>query len=360
MKKQPVSSTKTAGGHHLTLGLLCQKLNLEFEGTPDLQLHQVCSLEHIKSHSVGLILSDVYSPPDDSSIAWVIPQKSQLPQKLKRNWIFAEDARYIHAQICQILHPLPHYPSQIHHTAIIGNHVTYGKDCFIGANVVLYDGVSLGDRVTIHSGVVLMENVSLGSDSVIYPQVTIYRDTDIGERCIIHANTVIGTDGFGFLKDRNGHAYKIPQAGNVAIGDDVEIGALCGIDRARFDTTTIEPRVKLDNLIHVGHNVSIGSDTMISAQTGISGSTSIGRRCMIGGKTGIVDHLQIGDDVVISSSKVTKNLAKSGTFGAMIPAMPLKEWWKTWAYVLRLKSLFQRVSNLEESIKSTKTQHDND
>ena len=164
---------------------------------------------------------------------------------------------------------------------------------YIGENVVI------GENVLILNNVNISDNVTIGSNSVIHSGVVIYRNSEIGKNCILHANSIIGSDGFGFAPDASGKFQKIPQIGNVIIKDDVEIGASTTIDRATLGSTLINRGVKLDNLVQIAHNVVIGEDTVIAAQCGIAGSTKIGKNCQIGGQVGIIGHLTIGNNVKI-------------------------------------------------------------
>lgn len=187
--------------------------------------------------------------------------------------------------------------------------VRIGANCFIG------EKVKIGRRVSILPNTVLLAGVEIGDDVLIYPNVTIYNGCKIGSRVIIHSGTVIGSDGFGQAKNPDGSFQKIPQKGIVTIGDDVEIGSNCSIDRATIGETIIHNGVKLDNHIQIAHNVEIGEDTVIAAQTGIAGSTKIGKNCMIGGKVGIVGHIQICDGVILTAAtNVSKSITKPGTY----------------------------------------------
>lgn len=228
-----------------------------------------------------------------------------------------------------------HENSKIEPGASIYPMVYVGEEVFIAEDVILFPGVFIGDRVKI------------GAKTVIYPNVTILHDCLIGQEVTIHAGTVIGSDGFGFV--RNGTAnIKIPHNGIVRIDDHVEIGAGNTIDRATLGKTWIKRGVKTDNLIHIGHNVVIGEDTIIVAQAGISGSVHIGREVVIGGQVGISDHLKIGDRAMIGSRS---GLAKSVAPGEVVsgtPSMPHRLWLKTRGLITRLPQLFDRLRRLEK------------
>jgi UDP-3-O-[3-hydroxymyristoyl] glucosamine N-acyltransferase len=202
---------------------------------------------------------------------------------------------------------------------ISADEIRIGANCFIG------EKVKIGSRVSILPNTVIMAGCEIDDDVLIYPNVTIYPGTKIGKKVIIHSGTVIGSDGFGQAKNADGTFQKIPQKGIVVIHDDVEIGSNCSIDRATIGETVINRGVKLDNMIQIAHNVEIGSDTVIAAQTGIAGSTKIGKNCMIGGKVGIVGHIEICDGVILTAAtNVSKSITKPGMYSGY-RAQPMQQ-----------------------------------
>jgi len=204
----------------------------------------------------------------------------------------------------------------IHETAVISDsadisdhEVRIGAHCFIGEKVII------GSRVSILPNTVILAGVQIDDDVLIYPNVTVYTGSRIGKRVIIHSGTTIGSDGFGQAKNPDGTFQKIPQKGIVVIEDDVEIGSNCTIDRATIGETIIHKGVRLDNMIQIAHNVEIGENTVIAAQSGIAGSTKIGKNCMIGGKVGIVGHISICDGVILTAAtNVSKSITKPGMY----------------------------------------------
>ncbi len=234
-------------------------------------------------------------------------------------------------------------PSHIASTA------TLGTDVFVGAFAYIGEKVSIGNNSKIFPGAYIAENVSIGTNTTIHAGVKIYEDCVIGNDVIIHAGTVIGSDGFGFAPQPDGSYQKVPQIGNVIIEDQVEIGANTTIDRATMGSTIIKKGVKLDNLIQIAHNVEIGSQTVIAAQTGISGSTKLGQKVMIGGQAGIAGHLTIANGVKIAGGAgVTKNLDGEGKSYAGFPAEDAKQSLKAQVYTRQLPELEKRVKELEK------------
>ena len=199
--------------------------------------------------------------------------------------------------------------SGIEQPSVISENVTYGSDLYLGSFCYVGNNVTIGKNVKSYPSSFIGDNVTIGDDCVFFAGVRIYSETVIGNNCIIHSGSIIGSDGFGFAPQENGSYRKIPQIGNVIIEDDVEIGACTTIDRATLGSTILRKGVKLDNHIQVAHNVEIGENTVIAAQTGIAGTTKIGKNCLIGGQVGFAGHLVIGDGVKIQAqSGIGKNL----------------------------------------------------
>lgn len=233
----------------------------------------------------------------------------------------------------------------IHPTAKVGNNISLGR------NVVISAGCSIGDNVKIFHNSVLLEDVHVGNDCIIFPNVSIREKCKVGSRVIIHSGTVIGADGFGFDPDENGVFHKIYQIGNVVIEDDVELGANVCVDRASTGSTVIKHGTKIDNLVHVAHNVVIGENTAIAAQAGISGSTKIGKNCLIAGQVGIVGHIEIADKVtLIAQAGVSKGISKPGTyFGS--PAKEMSTALRLEGHIRTLPEYAERIRTLENQIK---------
>jgi UDP-3-O-[3-hydroxymyristoyl] glucosamine N-acyltransferase len=232
----------------------------------------------------------------------------------------------------------------IHETATIGENVYVGGFAYIGKDVVL------GDDVKIYPQAYIGDNSRLGAGSMIFAGARLYHDTVIGKDCRIHSGVIIGSDGFGFAVTENNEYVKVAQIGNVVIEDHVEIGSNTTIDRATIGSTIIRKGVKLDNLIQVAHNVEIGENTVIAAQTGISGSSKIGRNCMIGGQVGIVGHIKIGDNVKIQAQAGVPSNVKDGEIIMGSPAINLRQYMKSYIHFKDLHSIVERLHNLEKQL----------
>lgn len=236
-------------------------------------------------------------------------------------------------------------PVFIHDTAKLGDNVYVAAFTYISA------GVRVGNNVKIFPGVFIGNNVSVGDNTILHPGVKIYNDCIIGQNVTIHAGTVIGADGFGFAPQADGSYKKVPQIGNVVVEDNVEIGANTTIDRATIGSTIIRKGVKLDNLIQIAHNVEIGSNTVIAAQAGVSGSTKLGSNVMIGGQAGVVGHLHIADGAKINAqSGVTKSIKEPNTAVTGTPAHDYTSALRSQALGRKLPDMEKRVSELEKLV----------
>ncbi len=239
--------------------------------------------------------------------------------------------------------------SAIDASAIIGN------DVKIDDYVIIKKNVKIGDKTILYGHVFIGDNVKIGQNTIIYPGVKIYHNCIIGDNCIIQANSVIGSDGFGFATDEKGNFKKIPQTGNVIVENNVEIGSNTVIDRASMGSTIIQNGAKLDNLIQIAHNVTIGRNTAMAAQAGIAGSTQIGNNCMIGGQVGIVGHLKIADGTMIQAQSGIASSVKtpqSKLYGT--PAIDYSNYLKSYAYFKKLPDLAHQMRQLQIEIDKLK------
>jgi UDP-3-O-[3-hydroxymyristoyl] glucosamine N-acyltransferase len=237
----------------------------------------------------------------------------------------------------------------IHPSAIVGSSVHLGERVSIQPHSVIEDGSEIGDDTVIGAGSYIGHKTTIGAMCLIYPLVTIRERSRIGSQVIIHSGAVIGADGFGF-EMVDGRQQKIQQLGIVQIDDDVEIGANTTVDRARFGRTWIQQGVKIDNLVQIAHNVIIGKNSVIVAQTGISGSTRVGESVLMGGQVGIVGHIEIADGTMIAAqSGITKSVPGGVWFGS--PAVPFAEAKQQIAWIHRLGKLFARVKEIEKKLR---------
>ncbi len=235
----------------------------------------------------------------------------------------------------------------------LGKNTTYGTNLQLGSFSYIGDNVTIGNNVTIYPNTYVGDNAVIGDNTILYANVSVYYDCKVGNNCILHSGCVIGSDGFGFAPQEDGTYKKIPQTGNVVIGNEVEVGANTCIDRAVIGSTKIGDGVKLDNLIQIAHNVEIGDNTVIAAQAGISGSTKFGKNVMIGGQAGITGHLTIADRVKIQAqAAVIRNIDEKGKGVSGAPAIDAREHYRILASMKVLPNLIQRVKELEKKLEA--------
>ncbi len=271
--------------------------------------------------------------------------------------IRVDDAYRAFLYLIELFHP-PATPlaKGIHPSAIISPTATLGDNIAIGANVVVGNGCRIGSNVTIHPCTVLGDHVEIDDGSLVYQNVSIREGCKIGKRAILHPGIVIGSDGFGFAPKEDGTYEKIPQRGIVVIEDDVEIGANCAIDRATIGETRIKNGVKLDNLIHIAHNVIVGENTVIAAQTGISGSTKIGKNCIFAGQVGVVGHITIADRTSFGAqSGIPKTIDEPGKSFFGYPAKEHRRAFRIEGVIKQLPELLDEIRSLRSEVERLKS-----
>ncbi len=247
-------------------------------------------------------------------------------------------------------------PRGIHPTAVIAPGVKLAPDAAVGAYTIIEDGATIGPGCVLYAQCYVGARTSLGENCLIYPQVVLREGVSLGRRVIVHSGTVIGSDGYGYVAV-DGRHVKIPQVGTVVIEDDVEIGANVAIDRARFDKTIIGEGTKIDNLVHIAHNVTIGKHCLIVGQVGISGSTKIGHHVVLAGQVGIVGHLEIGDGAIVAAQSGVSKSIKAGEVVFGSPAHPMKDALRNNAHIQRLDKYVQTIKELKERIAALEQHH---
>lgn len=333
-----------------TVGELAEKVHGQLFGDPQLVINGATNIEDAKMGQITFLANPKYKKFLSLSKASAVLVDKKIKIDTNITFIRVDDVYYRFLQIFLLFNPTKELLSPgIHPTAIIDPNTNLGKNVSIGAHVVIHHGCEIGDGTKIFSGCVLMNDIKVGKNCLLYPLVSIRENCWIGNNVIIHNGAVIGSDGFGFAPFE-GVYHKIPQIGRVKIEDNVEIGANCTIDRATMGETIIHKGTKLDNLIHIAHNVEIGESTVIAAQTGISGSTKIGHHVMMGGQVGTVGHISIGNYVQIGAqSGVSKNIPdKEFFFG--YPARPIMRAKRIEAVTSQLPELAKRIRELEKQI----------
>jgi UDP-3-O-[3-hydroxymyristoyl] glucosamine N-acyltransferase len=330
----------------------------EIEGDNGIEIRRLAKIEDAGSGDLTFLANPKYTKflATTNASAILVSRATDFKEFSERKTPIAllrvADPYAAFAKLIDVFHPPARMlPVGVHRSAVVPKSATIGKDAAIGAHVVLGERCRVGDGAVLWHGVVLGDDAEVGERSVIHPNVSIREQCKVGKRVIIHSGTVVGSDGFGFAPKEDGTYEKIPQRGIVEIEDDVEIGANCTIDRATIGETRIKRGAKLDNLIQVAHNVIIGENTVIAAQTGISGSTKIGKNCVIAGQVGFVGHVEIADNTTIGAqSGVHKSVKESGKTFFGYPATELRERLRIEAAIRELPELLTTVRNLKNRI----------
>ncbi|MDH4227066.1 MAG: UDP-3-O-(3-hydroxymyristoyl)glucosamine N-acyltransferase [Deltaproteobacteria bacterium] len=334
----------------MTLKELATAIGARLHGDPDTKIRGVAGLEEAGNEEISFVSNPRYLRLLDSTKAAAAIVAEGTEALAGKNLLFAKDPYLAFAKALAVFNPPCHPKAGTHESAVIDKASVIGKNVSIGAHVVIEENVFVGDNTVIYPGVYIGRNSNIGESTLIYSNVSVREASKIGKRVIIHCGSVIGSDGFGFAKDSKG-MFKVPQTGNVVIGDDVEIGACVTIDRATLGSTVIGSGTKIDNLVQIAHNVKIGENSILVAQVGISGSTKIGNRVTIAGQSGVAGHISVADDTTIGAkSGVTGIIKEKGTYTGY-PAIPHKEWLVLQGTMARLPELKKKIKELEARIK---------
>ncbi|HET9529479.1 MAG TPA: UDP-3-O-(3-hydroxymyristoyl)glucosamine N-acyltransferase [Blastocatellia bacterium] len=333
------------------LAHLAQITNAELVGDPAAVIRRARPFEEAQEGDITFAADAAYRARIDQSAATAIIVAPPV-ETTDKNLLVTPNPKLAFARVVESLHKTAYTPLGVSDDLAIGQGSVLGQDLSVRARVTVGRNTIIGDRVTLHPGVVIGDWCHIGDDTVIHANVSIYDHCQIGSRVIIHAGTVIGADGFSFVPDEQGRQVKLLQIGRVRIGDDCEIGANCAIDRAGFGDTVLGRGVKLDNFIQVGHNTEIGEDTVVAALTGFSGGTRVGRRCVIAGQVGTKQHIEIGDEAVITAkTAVIKDVKPGAVMGGMIPAQGYNAWRRSQVLYSKLPEIVERLKRLENKIK---------
>ena len=325
----------------------------EVVGNPEAEVFKLSKIEEGTEGSLTFLANPKYTNYIYSTKATVTIVNSTFEpeQEITTTLIKVEDAYKSFSKLLEYYNQVKLMKSGIEQPSVISDGVTYGSDLYLGSFCYIGKNVTIGKNVKIYPNSFIGDNLTNGDDCVFFAGVRIYSETVIGNRCTIHSGTIIGSDGFGFAPQEDGTYAKVPQIGNVIIEDDVEIGACTTVDRATLGSTIIRKGVKLDNHIQVAHNVEIGENTVIAAQTGIAGTTKIGKNCLIGGQVGFAGHLVIGDGVKIQAqSGIGKNL-EAGEVVQGSPAFNYGDFAKSFVHFRNLPKIVTDIEELKNKIK---------
>ena len=330
---------------NFTAGQIADQLNGTVVGNRDVDINTLSKIEEGKKGSLTFLANPKYTEfiySTDAS-ATIVSNDFEPTEKITTTLIKVKDPYSSFTTILELFNDDKSKRSGISDKSDIDKSSTISKSSYVGSYTTIGKNSIVGDNCVIDNQVFIGDNVKIGNNCKIYPGTKILNDTIIGNSCIIHSSCSIGSDGFGFAPNDDGTYKKIPQTGNVVIGNNVEIGSNSTVDRATIGSTIINDGVKLDNQIQIAHNVEIGKNTAIAAQSGVAGSTKIGRNCMIGGQVGIIGHLKIGDNVKIQAqagvtSDVESNARITGT-----PAISYMNYNKSYIHFKNLPEIVKKI-----------------
>jgi UDP-3-O-[3-hydroxymyristoyl] glucosamine N-acyltransferase len=322
----------------------------EVIGNPNEEVSKLSKIEDGEKGSLTFLSNPKYHPylyTTNASIA--IVNKTFEPEKeIFTTLIKVENAYKSFSKLLEFYNEVKNNKTGREVPHFIANSAKIGKNEYLGAFSYIGENVTIGDNVKIYPNCYIGDNTVIGDNCILFAGVKVYSETQIGNHCKIHSGCIIGSDGFGYAPGEEGDYRAIPQIGNVIIEDYVDIGSSCTIDRATLGSTIIRHGVKLDNQIQIAHNVEVGKNTVIAAQTGVAGSTKIGENCMIGGQVGFAGHLIIGNNVKIQGQAgITKNL-KNGEKVQGTPAMNYSDYSKSYVYFRNLPKIAASIDKMEK------------
>ncbi|MFW5707598.1 MAG: UDP-3-O-(3-hydroxymyristoyl)glucosamine N-acyltransferase [Bacteroidota bacterium] len=340
-----------------TAGQIAEYLKGEVEGDRDIKVNTLSKIEEAQPGSLTFLANPAYTPHIYKTRASIVLVNNDFvaEQPVASTLIRVDNAYQALASLLNLYQQSLPQKKGISSKASIASGARLGKDVYVGDFAVIGENVVIGDNVKIYPQCYIADNVVVGEGSLLYAGVKVYENCIIGKECTIHSGSVIGADGFGFAPQSDNNYMKIAQIGNVILEDHVEIGANTTIDRATLGSTVIKKGVKLDNLIQVAHNVVVGENTVIAAQTGIAGSSKVGRNCMIGGQVGISGHITIGDEVKIAAQSGLSSHVKDKKIVMGAPAFDHEKYVKAYIHFRNLEKIVNRIDQLEKKLKAAES-----
>ena len=325
----------------------------EVDGNADVEVSKLAKIEEGSKGSLTFLANPKYTQyiySTEASIT-IVDKDFVVENSITTTLIRVEDAYKSFSKLLEYYNQVKMNKKGIEQPVFVSESATYGENVYLGAFCYLGENVKIGNNVKIYPNVYIGDNVVISDNVTVFAGAKIYSETIIGKDSVIHSGAIVGADGFGFSPNEKGEFIKVPQTGNVIIEDNVDIGAGTTIDRATLGSTVIRKGVKLDNQIQIAHNVEIGENTVIAAQTGIAGSTKIGKNCMIGGQVGIVGHVIIGNNVKIQAqSGIGRNVKDNETLQGS-PALNYGDYNKSYVHFKNLPKIMDRFNTFEKNSK---------
>lgn len=333
----------------MRLGELVDRLGGELHGSPDLEIRRVAPLETAGPGDITFLANPRYATKLKLSRASAIILVPEMAHECPIPSVLTPQPYLYFARLAQLLSPPRALVPGIHSSAVVLSPlpatVEVGPGVFIDEDVVIEDGVLVGAHCSLSKG------CRLGAGSILHHRVTLYENVAIGRLGLIHSGAVLGADGFGFAREQDGRWLKIPQTGGVRLGNDVEVGANTTIDRGALEDTVIGDGVKLDNQIQIAHNVQVGDHTAMAGCVGVAGSAKIGKRCTVGGGAVILGHIELADDVHVSSGTlVAKSILRPGSYTGTVPFMPHDDWLRNFSRLRHLDAMADKIRALENRL----------
>lgn len=321
-------------------------------GNPNIEVSKLSKIEEGTEGSLTFLANPKYKSYIYSTKAsiTIVNLDFEPDEALTTTLIKVKDAYKSFTRLLEYYNQIKLNKTGIEQPSYISDSVSIGENIYVGAFSYIGENVKIGNNVKVFPNAYIGDNVIIGNNSIIFSGAKIYSDCIIGNNCVINSGVIIGADGFGFVPDEKGEYYKVPQIGNVILEDNVDVGAGTTIDRATLGSTIIRKGVKLDNQIQIAHNVEIGKNTVIAAQTGIAGSTKIGENCQIGGQVGIAGHLTLGNNVrVQAQSGIGRNVQDNETLQGS-PSFTYSDWNKSYVYFKNLPKIVKTINDLEKKV----------
>ncbi|MGQ7274441.1 UDP-3-O-(3-hydroxymyristoyl)glucosamine N-acyltransferase [Marinobacter sp. V034] len=332
-----------------SLGDIAQALGATLRGDAATEIRGIATLQSAQEGDVSFLANPSYARYLQTTKASAVIVAPSAAEQCPTNVLLLDNPYLGYAQLSHWFDPAPRAPAGIHPSAVIDASAKVAPTASVGPNVVIEAEALIGENVTIGAGSVIGSGCRIGDGSTLDARVTLYHGVELGKRCLILSGAVIGSLGFGFANEK-GVWHRIAQIGRVILGDDVEVGANTTIDRGALDDTVIGNGVKLDNLVQIAHNVSVGDHTAMAAFVGVAGSTTIGRHCVFGGASGISGHLKVGDQVHLTGmTMVTRDLPEPGVYSSGVPVDTNRRWQKNAVRFRQLDDLAKRLRKLDKN-----------
>lgn len=332
----------------MNLGRIAEMVGGTIKGDENLEITGVGGIEDAVEGQITFLASKKFRAQAQKSKASAILVEREMETRMAQ--ILSPNPALAFAKLLNHFHPPRRPEPKIDDRAAVGKNVQIGRNVTLSEFVSIGDDVMVGDETVLHPGVAVGDGCRIGNHSTLFPHVTLYPETVIGNHVILHAGAVIGADGFGYTPDERGRHFKINQVGRVVIEDHVEVGANTCIDRANLTVTLIKEGTKIDNLVQIAHNCTIGEHTIIVSQAGMSGSCTLGHHVVLAGQVGLADHVTIGDQAIMAARSATFRDIEPRTTHGGSPAAPLSTWKKYVTVLPKLPDLARKVKELEEKI----------